>query len=301
MNTLKRIFLAMVVLMLSASLAFAQSWRGMGRAAGKVTDEAGKPLEGVTVKLNLPGAGGMEVKTNKKGEWSAGGISRGEWQVDFELPTYEPRRIWVSIAELTRVPPVEIALKQNLNEVIRIEMVKAGELLNQKKYPEARAVYQALLAKYPNAYRVEPYMARTYYAEKNFDEAIKHLKIAVEKDPGDQENKMRLANILMEQGRLDEGRQVMATVDDSAIKDPAIYANIGISLLNQNKGADALPYFEKAITRFPADGSAYYYRALVRLQQSDTAGTKADLTKFLELSPNAPEAAAAKRALEQLK
>jgi Flp pilus assembly protein TadD len=301
MSILKRIVLAMVVMMLSASLSSAQSWRGMGRVAGKVTDEGGKPLEGVTVKLNLPGAGGTEVKTNKKGEWSAGGIARGEWQVDFECPTYEPRRISVSVAELTRVPPVEITLKQDLNEVIRIEMVKAGELLNQKKYPEARAVYQALLAKYPNAYRVEPYIARTYYAEKNFDEAITHLKIAVEKDPGDQENKMRLANILMEHGRLDEGRQVMATVDDTVIKDPAIYVNIGISLLNQNKGAEALPYFEKAVTRFPTDGSAYYYRALVRLQQGDTAGTKADLMKFLELSPNAPEAAAAKKALEQLK
>jgi tetratricopeptide (TPR) repeat protein len=300
MVLLRRLSVITVPLLLVASLAAAQSWRGMARAAGKVTDESGKPLERVVVKLSLPGAGGMEVKTNKKGEWAAGGLARGEWQVDFELPTYEPRRISLSLSELTRIPPVEIALKQDINEVIRIEMVKAGELMQAQKPAEARAVYEAVLAKYPDAHRVEPYIARTYYTEKNLDKAIEHLKIAVQHDPADQENRLRLGNILMEAGRLDEGRQVMASVDDSLIKDPAIYVNVGIALLNQNQADQALPYFEKAIARFPGQGEAYYYRALVRLQKGDVPGTRADLTKFLELAPNAPEAPAAKKALEQL-
>jgi Flp pilus assembly protein TadD len=115
------------------------------------------------------------------------------------------------------------------------------------------------------------------------------------------ENKLRLGNILIDQGRIDEGRAVLASVDDSAIKDPSILVNVGISLLNQNKAGEALPLFEKAIALFPADGSAYYYRALVRLQKGDTEGTRADLTRFLELAPDAPEAPAAKKALEQLK
>jgi tetratricopeptide (TPR) repeat protein len=273
----------------------------MGRLAGNVTDEQGKPIENVSVKMTLPGIGSLEATTNKKGEWSLGGLARGNWQVDFEKPPYEPRHISVMVNELSRVPPVEITLKLDINEVIRLAMVKAGELMNQQKYAEARAVYEDLLKQFPTAYRVEPYIAHTYYAEKNYDEAVRHLKIAIEKDPGDQENKMRLGNILMDIGRIEEGQKVMASVDDSAIHDAAIYVNIGISLLNQNKGNEALPFFEKAITRFPADGSAYYYRALIRLQKGDIPGTKADLAKFLELAPNAPEAPAARKALEQLK
>ena len=39
----------------------------------------------------------MELKTNKKGEWAAGGLARGDWQVDFEFPTYESRRISLSL------------------------------------------------------------------------------------------------------------------------------------------------------------------------------------------------------------
>lgn len=301
MASAKRITVVFVVFLACAAVASAQSWRGMGRIAGKVTDESGKPLEGVTVKLTLPGSGGTEVKTNKKGEWSIGGISRGAWQVDFDMPPYEPRRISVSVAELTRIPPVEISLKLDINEVIRMEVVKANELMVQQKYAEARALYEAVLAKYPAAYRLEPYLARTYYAEKNYDEAIKHMKIAIDKDPSDVENKLRLGNILMETGRMEEGRELLATVDDSAVKDPAIFVNIGISLMNQNKADTALPYFEKAVKNFPDKGDGYYYRALIRLQKGDTEGTKTDLTKFLELSPDAPEAPAARKALEQLK
>lgn len=301
MRFIQRAILLLLVILMSVSLAAAQGWRGMGRVAGKVTDEQGKPLENVTVKLNLPGSGGTEAKTNKKGEWAIAGLARGDWQVDFEAPGYEVKRITVSIAELTRVPPVEIMLKQDINEVIRIAMVEAGDLMKQQKYAEARALYEKLLVRFPEAYRVEPYIARTYYAEKNYEEAVKHLRIAVEKDPSDQENKLRLGNILMDMGRVEEGREVIASVDDTAVKDPAIYVNVGISLLNQNKGNEALPYFEKAITRFPSNGEAYYYRALIRLQKGDTEGTKADLTKFLDLAPDAPEAPAARKALEQLK
>jgi len=159
--------LVALILTLSASVALAQVWRGMGRIAGKVTDESGKPLEGVTVKLTLPGSGGTEIKSNKKGEWSIGGIARGEWQVDFEFPPYEPRRITVSLNELSRIPPVEIALKLDVNEAVRMDVVKANELMAKQDYAGARAVYEAVLAKYPTAYRLEPYIARTYYAERS--------------------------------------------------------------------------------------------------------------------------------------
>lgn len=301
MRTLNRGFVVALILILAASVAMAQSWRGMGRVAGKVTDESGKPLEGVVVKLWLPGSGGMEVKTNKKGEWAAGGLARGQWQIDFELPTYETRRITAAVAELVRSPSNEIVLKQNEQAVVRVDVEKASVLVNQKKWAEARAIYLSLIEKHPNYTGVYPFLAQTYYAEKNYDEAIKYLKIGIEKDPADQTSKMLLANVLMETNRLDEGRQVMDTVDDARIQDPAVFVNIGINLLNHNKADEALPYFEKAITRFPAKGDGYYYRALVRLKNGDMAGTKADLTKFLELSPNAPEAPAARKALEQLK
>jgi len=48
---MKRLFpyVLILVIVAFASTASAQSWRGMARMTGKVTDEEGKPLEGVKV------------------------------------------------------------------------------------------------------------------------------------------------------------------------------------------------------------------------------------------------------------
>jgi Tfp pilus assembly protein PilF len=305
MNTLLRItLLALLIALITPAGVHAQGWRGMGRMAGKVTDEQGKPIEGVTLKFELPGSGGTQAKTDKKGEWALGGIAHGAWHVDFEKPGYEPVRITVPIEELTRIPPIPTTLKAaapDPNQVIQSELTRAAALLGEKKLGEARGIYEGILAKYPQAYQVEPLIARTYYGEKQFDKAIEHLRIAVEKNPAAIENRLLLGNILIEQGRGEEGRQMLASVDAADVKEPTTFVNLGIGLLNQNKPDEALAYFERAISRFPQSGDAYYYRALVRLQKSDTEGAKADLKQFLELAPDAPEAAAARKALEQIK
>jgi len=117
---------------------------------------------------------------------------------------------------------------------------------------------------------------------------------------------------LLEQGKADEGKQVLASVDDAKITEPAIYVNFGIAMLNRNQAAEAVTYFEKAIAKFPAAPDAYYYRGITLLQLSSAAGeeaqkadrlqrAKADLNKFLQIAPNAPEAETAKKILEQLK
>src|SRR5512139_996557 len=129
MKTSHRVLVGLLAVVLIATVVEAQGWRGMGRVAGKVTDDEGKPLADVVVKLSLPGAGGTEVKTNSKGEWAIGGIGRGDWNVDFEKPGYDVVRISVSISEYSRIPPVETKLKKSAvdpNELIKADLTKAS-------------------------------------------------------------------------------------------------------------------------------------------------------------------------------
>lgn len=287
--------------------AAAQAWRGMGRVAGAVKDDSGKPIEGVNVKLFLPAAnGGMTVKTNKKGEWAAAGIARGDWQIDLEKDGYEPRHLTASVNELTRIPPMEITMKAaaptvDPNVEIREGLMKAAGLLQQKKFADARAIYEQLYAKYPQAHQLVPLIARTYYGEGNLDKAIEQLRAASAQDPNNIDVKLLLGNVLIEKGQVDEGKQVLASIDESRITSPTTYVNVGIDLLNQGKAAEAATFFTKAIDKFPQAPDAYYYRGLAELQQSDNTTAKADLAKFIELAPNAPEAANAKKILEMLK
>lgn len=310
--------LAALLVLACAATASAQAWRGQGRTWGKVTDESGRPIEGVTVKLFLPALnGGLETKTGKKGDWSAGGIGSGAWQIDFIKQGYETRRITADVQQMESKPAIEIIMKKaapDPNQLVAAEMKRASALVLEKKFAEAQAIYADLLMKYPQAYQIELTVARAYHAEGAFDQEIVHLKNYLEKDPGNVEVKLLTGAIMIQKGDAAEGQALINSVDDAAVKDPMVFVNTGINLLNQNKAKDAMPFFEKAVTRFPESADAYYYRGITEVQMGMTirpdnpadgdklvAAGKADLTKFLQMAPDAPEAAVAQKMLEQLK
>jgi Tfp pilus assembly protein PilF len=293
------------ILLLAAAPARAQDWRGMGRLAGTVVDDTGAPIEGVTVKaVRGESNGGPTVKTNKKGEFVLAGINGGNWNLDFDKPGYEPAKKSASFQEHDRNPPMAVTMKKaavDPNVQIRADLEKAADLVKQQRFADARAIYQSILAAHPDAYQVEPYIARTYYAEHQLDPAIEHLRAALARDPNNVEVKLLLANVLTEKGSGDEARQLLASIEESKITDPSTFVNVGIGLINQKKPEEALPWFEKAIAKFPEAPDAYYYRGITELQLGRNDQAKADLTKFVAMAPNAPEAKTAKGILETLK
>jgi tetratricopeptide (TPR) repeat protein len=313
-----RASVVMVALLGFAAAASAQSWRGQGHVNGKVTDESGKPIEGVVVKMTLPSEkGALDTKTNKNGEWSIGGIARGNWQVDFEKPGYETRRISVPVEELTRQPTIPTVMSvaaPDANQIIADGLAKATALIKEQKFADAQAVFAGLQATYPQAYQLELQIARAYDAEGAYDKEIEHLKKYLEKDPGNVGVALLTGGIMIAKGNADEGKQLLQTIDDSKVTEPVVFVNTGITLLNKNKPKDALLFFDKAVTRFPESPDGYYYRGITQLnvgatiRPDDKAASdklieagKADLTKFVAMAPNAPEAEMARKMLEQLK
>jgi tetratricopeptide (TPR) repeat protein len=309
---------AVLAVVAPAAAASAQTWRGQGRVAGKVMDEARQPIDGVTIKLFLPsGNGGTEVKSNKKGDWSVGGIASGAWQVDFIKEGYETRRVTVDVEQLNPKPPMDIIMKKaapDPNQIVAGEMKKAAALVAEKKFTEAQAIYADLLGKFPQAYQIELSVARAYHAEGAHDKEIEAFKRYLAKDPDNVGVKLLAGAEMIQKGNPEEGKALLATVDDAQVKEPGVYVSVGIDLINQGKSKDALPFFEKAIARFPESPDAYYYRGITNIQLGSTirpdnpaegdkllAAGKADLQKFLQMAPNAPEAAVAQKMLDALK
>ena len=301
--------LALALTLPLAAPAAAQEWRGMGRVAGKVMDEAGKPMPDVTVKAMLPSAGnaGPQVKSNSKGEWAIAGIAGGAWALDFIKDGYETKSITVSISQFQRIPPMEIVMTKaapvvDPNAEIKDRLTEASALMTAKQFAKARAVYEELSAKYPEVPQFQPLIARTYYGEGNKAKAIEHLRAAHAKDPGNVEVQLLLGNTLIEEGQADEGKRILESVDDSKVSDPTVYLNVGISMINEGKQAEAVAWFEKAIARFPDHPDAYYYRGISKLTLGDKEAAKADLEKFVSMAPaDAPELPTARKILESLK
>jgi len=288
-----------------ATVVAAQDWRGVGRLAGRVTDESGAPIDGATVKGQRIGSqGGPTTKTNGKGEFVLAGINEGQWNIDVEKQGYETAHGSAGVQEHSTNPSVSFRLKKaavDPNVVITDELVKAADLIKQQKWADARTIYTNLLAKYPQAWQVEPYIARTYFEEKQYDQAIEHLQKAVEHDPTNVDYKLQLATTYTAAGKKDEANKTVASIEESKINDPAVLTNVGINLFNDKKPDEAMTWFNKTIERFPQYPDAYYYRGITEVQLDKPAQAKTDLQKFVELAPNAPEAATAKGILEKLK
>jgi tetratricopeptide (TPR) repeat protein len=307
---MKKLMLALMLMLVVPGFALAQEWRGQGRIAGKITDEAGTPIEGVSIKAILPSSenrGPGAQKSNAKGDWSIGGIAGGMWSLDFEKDGYETVNKTVQISEVNRLPAMPIVMKKMVvavdpNEVIKDRLVEAAALMTKKEFAAARGIYEALAQQYPQVKQFKPLIARAQFAEGKKAEAITTLKAAVAEDPANIEIQVLLGTLLIETGQMAEGQQVLSAIDASKVSDPIVLVNIGISLINDKKQAEAITWFDKAIAVFPNDPSAYYFRGISHLGLGRNAEAKADLQKFISIAPaNAPELDAAKKILDTIK
>jgi tetratricopeptide (TPR) repeat protein len=304
--------LVAAILLAGAPLC-AQQWTGKARLEGKITNEKGEPVADAVVKLRSKGEG-PDVKSGKTGRWAYLGLTGGPWDVDVSAPGYETFKTTVQLSEITRIPGMDIKLrtaapapapvpevpKSAAPDVIPI-LEKGNALLEAKDYSGARQQYERALEILPDNAAILRAIARAQYGEKKTGDAVATLKRVLDKEPGDSATALLLASLQLEQGQLEEGKATLARVPPDAIKDPGIYINMGVVLLNKKKPEDAWEEFDKAVKLKPDEADAYFYRGLAAYQAKKKAEAKADFQKYLELAPTGDQAGDAKELLKSIK
>ena len=99
---------------------------------------------------------------------------------------------------------------------------------------------------------------------------------------------------------LDRGMELLKGIDEASIKSPDLFFNIGVNFLNANQPEQAIVYFTKAVTVDPRYADGYFRRALAYIQTNRIAEARADLGTLLALTPEGPQADAARKTLEDL-
>ena len=298
----------MVVVVALAASVHAQDWRGNGRMEGKVLDDAGAPLQGVALRAALPERQGeTTLKTDKKGRWVLGGIAPGTWNIDFQLEGYVTRQVSVKLpSESSRLAPMEVRLAKAAPSgpppEVKAALEKAEAAFQARRFPEARGEFEKLLAMMPaQAPTIHQRIGLCYYAEKNYKEALPHLEQALAAQPGNLQIRAIAAQAALSGGMVDRGRELLAGIDESTIKDPDTFFNVGLDFLGAGNTEEAVGYFTKALALDPKDVEVYYQRGLAYLHLGKMAEARADFTKVLELAPQGEQADIAKKALEQIK
>jgi tetratricopeptide (TPR) repeat protein len=300
------VVLACALALVAAPGVLRAQMSGEASIGGKVVDEQKKPVPDVVVKAQLAGqTPPRQAKTNNRGDWSINNIGGGIWELEFTKQGFAPQRVTLELKPDQRISSIEVVLAPpapDPNAEIQAEVKRAAELLQNKQIAEGRKVYETLLAKYPNLHQLHEFIGRTYAVENQFDKAIEHMRVAVEKDPENAQAKVLLGDLLMEKGEKAEAQQLLESVDLAKIEDPAPFINLAITKINDQKIDESIALLEKLIARFPMEPSLLYYRGRAQLAAKKLPEAKADLEKFVAAAmPDARELPDAKRILEQLK
>jgi len=303
----------MVALLLSAG-AFAQS-RGALRLSGKVVDQGGQPVEGADVRAAKKGEATPQVftaKTNKKGEWTIAGIAAGDWVIEAMKEGVGRQEVSESVVEgetnktiaftLSKAAAAPAAADHSVE--INAEHAKAIELARAGKIPEARAIYDALVVKYPTVYQLHAMLANMYAAENNAAKGLEEIKIAVEKEPANVDYQMLQADLMMETGDKAGAEKILSTVDMTKVKDPRAFTNSAINKINSGdkvQAEQAVELLTRLIAQFPDDPMFLYLRGRAYIAGTKLAEAKADLEKYVATAPaTSAQMGDAKKLLDQL-
>ncbi len=210
--------LALLFVFVAGNVALAQEG---GRVSGIVTDEQGKGVEGVTVKL-VPGEGNVAaqrtVVTDKKGRWSLVNVPAGTYAPGIESTTWFLKKMEFSARGMdgTRlgsfkedsvpehgVPSISVAALQRTEldlvvgsiaeakEASRTAAVKDATgrlkdlngLIDQQKWDEAILEADKVLQKYPDLGGALYLKAIAFWKLDKYDDAMTTFKAAYDKVP----------------------------------------------------------------------------------------------------------------------
>jgi tetratricopeptide (TPR) repeat protein len=301
-------FISILVLcLLIGSASFAQS-RGNLRISGRVLDAAGKPVADAQVRAAKKGEAQPEVfnaKTNDKGEYSLNGLAAGEWILEAMKDGVGVQEASATLVDEVRTKTLDITIAKPAPKVdpsaeINAEHQRAIGLAQSGKIPEARKIYEDLLLKYPTVYQLHAMLANMYAAEGNSAKGLEEIKIALEKEPENVDYKVLEGEMMLDAGDKEGAEKILTSVDLTKVKEARAFINLSINYINGGKHAEAIDLLTKLIAQFPNDKSLLYYRGRAYIVATKLTEAKADLEAFVAAAPTAPQAADAKRLLEQL-
>jgi len=296
----------LAVLLLAASL-FSQDWTGQGRQIGFVTDEEGKPLQGVKVKLFfVKTETGFETLTDAEGKWVAIGIKGGTWYIDFELPGYLTKKIVTQVKDYrAQNPQIEVKLVKaaglTVTDEVKEDYLKGNKLFEEGKYGEAIGVYEGILAKFPDAYVIYLNIGNSYFQLEKYDQAESAFQKVLEKDAQDVHALLGIGNCYVNRGDSEKALEWYSKIEFEKIDDPTVLYNVGTILYKHGKPADALNYYKKAVEIQEDFLDARYQLAMVYLGLGNNAEALAEFENYLKHDPDSERASQVKGFIEYLK
>ena len=318
---------SVVVAVLVTLPAYAQV--GAGGIHGRVVARDGKAVQGAVIRMeNTSTHQTDEAKTNKNGDYSIVGLYQGKYKayaiVNGKLIMTKGEgtgnEIYISNTTDIRVNfdfkdvPADVpaapapaasgsnskekaAADKKTNEEMKAAYNAGIAAMTASNFEDAVRQLQLAGEKDPGQPAIFGNMGVALAALKKYDEAVAAYRKSLALKPDDAPTQALLSLGLANAGKVDEAIVAVAEV---AKLDPALagqsYYNVGAILTNRGKAKDAVELFKKAVAVDSKNAPSYYQLGIAYFGSPDTIPQGvAAFERFLELAPTAPEAEAARQ------
>lgn len=302
---MKRFFFMFAVCVIVSVVAFPQF---QGKIMGLVTDNAGTPIEGVTVTIVSQKTSTVtyELKTDKSGKFIQVGLMPGYFQVSFKKAGFMPKstELRVSIGDETKIEvkldTTEELIQKNISEADKL-FLNGNKLYAEHKYQEAVAAFEEAIKLSQVNWGYFFNLGLSYKKMDKKEEALKAFQKAVELNPGSYSSNKELGEVLAKSGNFQDAKTFYQKAVEMSPDDPDAHFNLGACLINTGEPELALSHFQKTVELKSDYADAYYQIGTIYIGQNKTQEAVQSLEKFLEIAPNHEKAALAKQLLQYLK
>jgi len=320
MRTSRWLFAMGIILsfLIGAQDMTAQGGRGKGRLQGLVLDEAGNPIAGAKVLLELMAKEAAErvATADKDGEWAMVDLGSGNWRLTISFEGYIPTTTSVFVSQIQKNPKVVLKLKKpeiDKNAVITDEaslafIEQATKLFNEKQYDQALAILEQFLVQNPKAYQTQLLIGDCYREKGELDKAIEIYNKALEEAKADERTGQQvtakalaaIGDCYVRKNDLVNAQVYFKQSIDTSPDNETLAYTVGEVFFSNQKLDEAIQYFLKATEIKPDWPPPYHKLGLVYLNKTDYEKAKEYFTKFLTLEPEGETATQVKGILDYL-
>lgn len=167
---------------------------------------------------------------------------------------------------------------------LAIQYHQSGQL------PEARQIYQQLLAADPNHAQALHLLGLIAHQSGDPATAEKMIRQAITINPADPEFHSNLGEILRVSGRVDDAIALLASAAARHPQSAAIHQNLGVALKDKERFPEAITAFRAALQMQPNNAAAHHHLAAAIAATGQHAEAIPEFRHAIACRPNSPSA-----------
>lgn len=297
---------ALVGMALVCSAVSAAAQMELGVIKGRVVDEAGQPLPGVTIRLvNLDRGREVTVTTDKDGRFYRRGLQAVEYELTVQREGFQPVNDKVKLTAGT---------DRNFDFTLAKAAVGGSKefqdgvtAFNSGNFELAATRFQAAIAQAPTVAPLHVNLALAYFQLKRPAEAVASLEKAAALAPNDAAIQYQLGSAYVDTQAYDKAvaalEMGLSATPDLA-KDPLAAeaaSTLGAVYFAQGKVPEAEAQFQRVLAAKPGNAGATLGMAKVVFSKGDAAVALELFEQVVTAHPGTPEAAQAATFIKELK